>query len=34
MAADDTEMQVTDTGDWEPLVVMKICADDGDGDAA
>ena len=34
MAADNAEMQVTpDTGDWETLVVMEVCTDDGDGDA-
>ena len=32
MAADDAEMQVNpDTGDWQTLVAMEVCADDGDG---
>ena len=32
MAADDAEMQVNpDTGDWETLVAMEVCTDNGDG---
>jgi hAT family C-terminal dimerisation region len=34
IAANDAEMQVTDNiGDWETLVAMEDCTDNGDEDA-